>query len=374
MEGNNEINKDAILSAHYFDPKKSSAFSGPDKLFRVIRKEYPGVFTLEYITKWLSKQDAYAIQKPVRHRFKTASVRVTSINEQWDIDLLSMINLAEENDGVRFLLCAIDILSKQLRIQPLKNKTAKAVLRAMRLMLEDAKPKKVRADKGSEFVNQWFRKLMQQEDIFFFSTQNPVKASHVERVQRTIKTKIYRFMRHNQSYRYIDKLPEIVDSYNNTPHRSLNGLSPNQVNKSNEADVWAFMYLKKRPRTKTKPNFHFRVGNLVRISIAKAPFRRAYSEQYTTEVFKVYGRLLKQGIPMYKLKDMKDEAIKGLFYTNELQKVDKDQDSLWFIEQIIKRRKRKGKNEVYVKWAGFPDSFNSWIDAADVKDTKANNK
>ena len=108
------MNKEDILKKHYFDPKHPAAYRETKKLFTVLRKKCPGVFTENYISQWLSNQDAYAIQKPIRYRFKTANVRVTSINEQWDIDLLSMINLSDDNDGVRYLLFAIDILSRKV--------------------------------------------------------------------------------------------------------------------------------------------------------------------------------------------------------------------------------------------------------------------
>ena len=283
------MDKEAILKKYYFNPKNPAAYGGPEKLLKAVQKKYPGIFTLNYVSRWLSNQDAYALQKPVRYGFKTANVRVVSINDQWDIDLLSMLNLSDDNDGVRYLLFAIDILSRKVRVQPLKNKTAKSVLEGIKVMLKDVKPKKIRADKGSEFVNQWFKKLMKEEDIYFFSTQNPPKANFVERAQRTIKTALYRYMRHQGSYRYIDALEDIVSNYNNTPHRSLNYLAPNQVNKDNEADVWAFIYLKKRPRVKSKPTFTFNLGDFVRISFTKTAFRRAYQDQYTTEVFRIAG-------------------------------------------------------------------------------------
>lgn len=54
-----------------------------------------------------------------------------------------------------------------------------------------------------------------------------------------------------------------------------------------------------------------------------------------------------------------------------MQKVDKDEYSLWFIERIIRKRERKHKQEFLVKWQGFPDAFNSWVDANDVKDISA---
>lgn len=367
----NDKEKDRILRRYYFEEKNPAAYAGPRKLFSVLNKKYPEIFTIAYIRQWLNNQDAYSLQKPRRYKFKTASVRVTAIGEQLDIDLLSMANLASENDGVRFLLCAIDILSRKVWVRTLKNKSAKEVLNAMKDILKDIAPMKIlkiRADKGSEFSNQWFKKYMKDINIYFFTTNNPPKSNFVERFQRTLKEKVYRFMRHNRTYRYLEHLQDIVASYNATPHRGLNGLAPDEVNENNEADVWAKMYLKKSQKPIAKPVFHFKLNDLVRISITRQPFQRAYQEQYTTEVFKVVERILKQGIPMYKLIDLKGDSVKGLFYTAELQKVNKDENSLWFIERILKRRKRKKKLQYFVEWQGFPFAFNSWIDADDVKD------
>ncbi|XP_053380052.1 uncharacterized protein LOC128548709 [Mercenaria mercenaria] len=363
--------KENILEEYYFNAKNPAAYAGAQKLFQVLNKKYPGLFTITHIKRWLNDQEAYSLQKPRRHRFKTANVRVTSIGEQLDIDLLSMSNLADENDGVRFLLCAIDILSRKLWVRPLKNKTAKVVLSAMKDILSGIAPgeiEKIRADKGSEFSNQWFKKYMKDMDIYFFTTNNPPKSNFIERAQRTLKERLYRMMRHMRTYRYIDDLQHVVSSINATPHRGLSGLAPNDITKGNEADVWAQMYLKKSNKRISKPVFQFKVGDLVRISFSKQPFQRAYQEQYTTEVFKVAGRILKQGIPMYKLKDLKGDSIKGLFYTAELQKVNKDENSLWFIERILKKRKRNKKLQYFVEWQGFPKAFNSWVDAKDVKD------
>ena len=129
------------------------------------------MYTITYIKQWISNQDAYSLQKSRRHRFKTANVRVSAIDEQLDIGLLSMANLADENDGVRFLLCAIDILSRKLWVRSLKIKTAKEVLRAMKDILKDISPtkeQKIRADRGSEFSIQWFKKFMKTSNIYFF--------------------------------------------------------------------------------------------------------------------------------------------------------------------------------------------------------------
>ena len=115
------------------------------------------------------------------------------------------------------------------------------------------------------------------------------------------------------------------------------------------------MYLRK-PAKKTKSiskkrvaPYIFKIADLVRISHTKHPFRRAYQQQYTTEIFKIAKRYRKQGIPMCKLKDWNDDPIIGSFYTSELIPVSKDVDGLFFIEKVLKRRKRGGKTQLYVK-------------------------
>lgn len=395
--------KDKILNEYYFEVSNAGSYSGPEKLFRALNKTYPNEFTKSYISKFLNNIDAYSLQKDVRHRFQTAPVVVTNIDEQFEGDLTSVANLAKENDNIRFLLFVEDAFSRFLWIEPLKDKTAESILRAIKKIFKKRRPLKFHTDKGetiyylkwhviacvcacacalvcvslalmylfffvgSEFNNKLLKRYLKENDVYYFTTQNPAKSGLVERVQRTIKNYMYRMMRHRRNYRYIDDLQNIVDNYNATHHRSLN-MAPKDVNKENEADVWAYMYLRKRKRIpKKKRSYKFNIGDLVRISYLKRPFQRSYDQKYTTEVFKVKNRLLKQGIPMYKLVDLNNEKIKGLFYNAELQKVDKGENTLWYIEKIIKKRKVKNKLQYYVKWEGYGPEFNSWVNAAEVK-------
>ena len=62
------------------------------------------------------------MQKQVRRKFKTAQVRVTSIDAQFDADLSYVGNLAKENEKVQYLLFATDIFSRDLWVKPLKDK------------------------------------------------------------------------------------------------------------------------------------------------------------------------------------------------------------------------------------------------------------
>ena len=54
--------------------------------------------------------------------------------------------------------------------------------------------------------------------------------------------------------------------------------------------------------------------------------------------------------------------------------VDKDAETHWYIEKIIRKRRRQGKLLYYVKWEVYPKSFNSWIDSDSVIDKTAKGK
>ena len=196
-----------------------------------------------------------------------------------------------------------------------------------------------------------------------------------KRVIKTLKTIMYRYFTKERSYRYIDVLQKFVNSYNATPHTSLNYIAPKDVRKENEADLFAHMYLQnKSNKTKSykntyKTKFKLKIDSLVRISHVKQPFSRAFQQQWSAEIFKVRKRFLKQNIPLYQLTDFLNEPVIGNFYQSELQKVEKDENTLWFIEKKIRKRKRAGKIEWLVKYEGWPDKYNQWILENDIRES-----
>jgi hypothetical protein len=113
---------------------------------------------------------------------------------------------------------------------------------------------------------------------------------------------------------------------------------------------------------------------MVRISHLKTEFQRLYQEQFTTEIFKVYRRYRTQGLPIDELRDFQNQEIRGSFYQSELQKIYKDQDALWYVDNIIRKRKRKGKTEYLVSFDGRSDKNNQWIPEKDIINEKEQDK
>ena len=88
-------------------------------------------------------------------------------------------------------------------------------------------------DQGTNFLNRHFRALMKEEDIELYNTYNETKASIVERLIRTLKTKMWRYFTTKKTLRYIDTLQDLVYSYNHSVHRSIK-VKPAEVRTENE--------------------------------------------------------------------------------------------------------------------------------------------
>jgi len=234
---------------------------------------------------------------------------------------------------------------------PLKNKTGLEVASALEKIFKERKPEKLWVDKGKEFYNAHVQKL-----ITLYSTENEEKSSVVERWNRTMKEKMYKYFSANSTRKYIDILQYLVDGYNNTIHSSI-GMSPKEASqKKNEAKVWHNLYGDYRPIKRKIPKF--KVGDKVRITKKKGIFEKGYTPRWTEEMFTVSDVRYTDPIT-YKIVDYNNEEIKGTFYEQELQKATQE---MFRIEKIVKR---KG-NKSLVKWLGYPNSFNSWVDNSDL--------
>ena len=104
--------------------------------------------------------------------------------------------------------------------------------------------------KGTEFLNRPFQKLLETHGIHHFVTHNEeTKASIVERFNRTLKTRMWRYFTKHQTLRYVEALPGFMRSYNKTYHRTI-GMAPTSVDASNQETVWQRIYGGHRKKTR----------------------------------------------------------------------------------------------------------------------------
>ena len=155
-------------------------------------------------------------------------------------------------------------------------------------------------------------------------------------------------------------MQDILQTYNNRCHRSIR-MSPNEVNNKNEKYVYKTLYAKKSKFGKL-----MKKGDIIRISKKKRLFEKGYLPNFTEEVFKIDNIFSKRPPHQYTLKDLSNEQIVGKFAPQELQKVIKDDKSFWIIEKVLKKQTKAGKTHYLVKWRGFPEKFNSYVNEEDI--------
>ena len=256
----------------------------------------------------------YTLHKQVRYRFPRRKTIVSGPSQQWQVDLIDVSRLSRHNQGIKFLLTCDYVFSKKAWVMPLKNKSGISLVAALK-SIQHPLPKTLQTDKGTEFLNHTFQQWFKDHKVHFFTTENEdIKASIVERFNRTLKTKLWCYFTHHDTLTYTDILESVVDVYNHTPHRSI-GMAPNDVTSANKGRVWLQLYADPMPYK--EHTLH--VGDTVRISKARRAFKKGYLAQWTEEIFTIVKRKSTQPAA-FVLADYSDEVLKGTFYPQELQR------------------------------------------------------
>jgi transposase InsO family protein len=265
-------------------------------------------------------REAQELHKPVTKKFAKRKIVTLGIDDLWAADLVIMNQFSSENDGFKYMINVIDTFSKYAFSEPLKTKSGLEVAKAFATIIKKAKnvnhkpPKLLHVDKGLEFRNKDFKKVLQEHNIGMYHTENEEKSAIVERLNGTLNRRMKIQFELHKSFRWIDILQTLIKSYNNTTHRTI-GMKPVDVSAEFEHDL-LMRYAKTYPKN-TKPKL--KVGDKVRITVKKDIFSNKYRRNWTTEIFEIYE--VQNTAPVtYKIRDLTGEEIIGSFYELELQK------------------------------------------------------
>ncbi len=182
----------AQLEVKYNVPSFPGAFSGINKFYRGL-KESDVDTTRNKVKDFLSTQDSYTLHYPARRRIKRNRVVVGGVSHLFESDLLSMSSLSSFNDGHKYIISAVDALSKFAYCELLKTKQADEVVLAFRKILnkaaEDGRLPCTHRH-GGEYVSAKWNKLMREYGIEHYTAKNTeIKATLVERFQKTSHSK-----------------------------------------------------------------------------------------------------------------------------------------------------------------------------------------
>uniref|UniRef100_A0A914HYK8 Integrase catalytic domain-containing protein n=1 Tax=Globodera rostochiensis TaxID=31243 RepID=A0A914HYK8_GLORO len=353
----------AALDPLYNDLSSPSAFAGVEGLQREARKKLNRNkinISKKDVQNYLEGHRTYTLLRPRRVRFPRAKTVAAGFMTDVQVDLADLQTLSRHNRGYRYLLVAVDVLSKRLFVVPLLTKRAEDMLQAFKQLIEQMPmaPHRIFSDKGTEFRNRLLKEFFEQQDIAKHEpVHSSVKASVAERAIRNVKQRLYRYFAQKETLNWVDVVQKIIDGINKSVSR-VHGMRPVDVNFKNAQQVWLRIYGTdddggdKQQRRRRRPRF--RKDEFVRMSREKGQFEKGYLPNYGDEILTIDAVLEGVRPVRYKLRDERGEKFKGTFYEHELARVRKDAETSYRIEKVYRKRKRAdGSTEILVKFAGF---------------------
>ena len=201
------------------------------------------------------------------------------------------------------------------------------------------------------------QQFFKDDNVEIYHTNSYLKAVVIERFNRSLRELMLKKCVKNNNTIWYNILPELIKIYNNRYHSTIK-MKPIEVNKNNEKCIKENIYTINKSAKIPK----FKINDLVRISLKRRDIfdKPSSNIKWSEELHKIHS-INKSNVITYKIKDLNDESIEGIFYERELQK-SKNTSGVCIIEKII----RKSRNKYLVKRKGYSDDFNSWVDKNDI--------
>lgn len=375
---------DKYLSHIYYSVNNPASYSSAYYILKEVkRRKAHSKISLGQIQKWLDKQKNYTEFKDVKRKFKRFKLFVSEKDMTWFVDTMNMGYLEQYNKPYKYILVAVDALSRFLRAVPLKTLKAVEMKSALAKIFRHNQPRNLFSDMGGEYKNHVVQSFLKGKGInYYYATNTSTKAFLAERKIRDMRAKIQKTLTHSTSRKWHNILPEIVDSLNKTYNRSIKASADYAYNKMTNWQLYNNQHEKssnkpivksrKIPLRKNK-NYRFKVNQRVKLALNKELFSRQIDKKFSNEVFTIIKRGLRdENKQYYIVKDNFNNIISGSFYPNELTSfngVEKD-SQLYEIERVLSKKKIGNKEFALVEWRGFDRQYNSFIPVSEIETLK----
>ena len=228
-------------------------------------------------------------------RKKQGHIVSFSFLDRVQMDIIDMSKFYNTNSYYTYVMLFIDVFSRKLWAYALKDRTIESIIRVLEKLIDSIKPNNIGiivSDNESSFISNKIQQLLKNNNIKHITAEvgDHKVLGIIDRVCRTIKVNIYKYMKENNTTKWLDKLPQIIDAYNNIPHKSILNLTPNEATEEkNQHKLFELNINKSESNNKYKNEI--KVGDTVRIRNKKKQFERAYDEKYgNVRVIKEIGK------------------------------------------------------------------------------------
>nr|CAD2194806.1 unnamed protein product [Meloidogyne enterolobii] len=235
---------DTFLEKIYYSLNSPASYAGINRVYIEARRKYPKI-KLKDVYDFLHRQRVYTMHRPLRKKFPRTATRPSGLHTDWQADLAIFDQLAKYNDGYKYLLVCIDVLSRKIFAVPAKSKSSEDMIEAFENIFKLSKgilPHKLYTDRGLEFEAKRMKEYFKKKDIDKRVVYSPdVHASMAERANRTIKERLYRYFSEQNTLRWNKVIQKIVSGINASINRTT-GVTPNSVTFKNAGELFNRLY------------------------------------------------------------------------------------------------------------------------------------
>jgi hypothetical protein len=226
----------------------------------------------ERIRNVLSSIESYTLHREFQSRQRNPTFAHFK-RYQFQMDLVDVQNMAEFNDGVRYILTCIDIFTRKAFARVLLLKDAKSVLKEFKsILLETVEPPLTLCfDRGTEFRNNNFNTLCEQNNIQVRTPDSSIHAAFVEQFNLTLQRLIEKYKSEYETQKFVDVLPQLLEKYNNRIHR-MTGVTPNEAEIDESVHLAIRLRQSKQQEKIKKRLVKFKIGDEERIANIKGKF------------------------------------------------------------------------------------------------------
>ena len=213
-----QINK--LLLNLYSNPLSNIAFSSVKRLYNAAKNVLPSI-NINDVKHFLQAQDSYTLHKLTKKRFKIYRKIIAARPKVIiSMDLIDMVKISSFNDGFKYLIFFIDVYSRKNTIIPIKSKNKIEVLNGLKLFFnlnDNHKYVRMYSDYEGSLYSSLVQEFLNKNKILLYSNSSKERKNSMAEIGlKYIKQKIYKYMTHYSTNRYIDVLQNIVEGVNNT--------------------------------------------------------------------------------------------------------------------------------------------------------------
>jgi hypothetical protein len=262
-------------------------FPSLQKLYLLVKK-LDNTINKNEVKEFLDKQYNYQVLKQQNKTKQSGHIIAFRPNELWQMDIFDLKKYAPYNKNYGYLFVIVDVFTRKAGLMPMKQKSASSCSVSLQEIINKMGPPIIiMSDNDKAFLSKEFEQVLKTNDSIILDTN--VKDDHkalgiIDRFARTLKTIISNYFLYNNTKVWINDINKIIDVYNNTPHRGIEYLTPNEASQDKYHEQILSLNLLKNKKNGSASDLL--INDKVRIRIGNI-FKKGTEPSFSDEIYDV---------------------------------------------------------------------------------------